>query len=99
MSRADDCAVLRAPREGVNDDTVRVLRWLAAEGEKVRAGQPVVTLETTKSTFDADSPADAYLFPQVAEGSEAPVGGPLALVAPTPQRPHAEADPTAEEPA
>jgi acetyltransferase-like isoleucine patch superfamily enzyme len=92
MSEAKDYTVLLAPREGVNDDVVRVLKWLVAEGEQVRDKQPIVTLETTKSTFDVDAPADGFFFPLAAEGAEVPVGSALALVSPTPQRPRYEAD-------
>jgi len=87
MTEAKDYAVLVAPREGVNDDVVRVLKWLVGDGVQVREKQAVVTLETAKSTFDVDAPSDGYFFPLVTEGAEVPVGSALAVVAPTRQRP------------
>ncbi len=91
MSEARDYAVLVAPREGVNDDVVRVLKWLVTDGAQIREKQAVVTLETAKSTFDVDAPSNGYLFPLVAEGAEVAVGSTLGVVAPTPQRPQLRA--------
>jgi acetyltransferase-like isoleucine patch superfamily enzyme len=84
-----------APREGVNDDVVRVVEWLVAEGDTVREAQAIVVLETTKTTFELVAPASGYLFPLAVAGSEVPVGAPLALVAPTAQRPCLEPQPAA----
>lgn len=49
-------AEIRVPRETVNDDSVRVVRWLAADGEAVRAAAPVVEIETSKSVLEVESP-------------------------------------------
>ena len=85
-----------APREGVNDDTVRVLEWLVAEGARVEPKQPVVVLETTKATIDLETPCSGYLFRLVDAGAEIAVGAAVALVARSPERPALEpAEPTA----
>jgi acetyltransferase-like isoleucine patch superfamily enzyme len=76
-----------APREGVNDDVVRVIEWLAEDGQWVEKNQPLATLETTKATFPLESPRAGYLFRQVAVGAEVPVGEPIAAVADRPERP------------
>src|SRR5688572_12634232 len=81
LGHPNSAAQLLAPREGVNDDAVRVVEWLVAEGTPVRAEQNVVVLETTKAVFELPAGAAGYLFPVVAAGSEASVGSPLALVA------------------
>lgn len=49
-------AEIRVPRETVNDDSVRIVRWLAADGEAVRAAAPVVEIETSKSVLEVESP-------------------------------------------
>src|SRR5262245_3064245 len=87
------------PREGVNDDVVRIVEWLVAEGDKVREKQPLVVLETTKTTFELESPAAGYVFPMVAAGTEICVGATLALVASTPLRPRVQPVPTTTAPA
>lgn len=87
MSVLPGFAAILAPREGVNDDTVRVVRWHVAEAGRVEAGQAVATLETTKTTFELETPRAGFLFPLAAAGAEAPVGTTLALVADEPKRP------------
>jgi acetyltransferase-like isoleucine patch superfamily enzyme len=79
-------------REGVNDDTVRLIEWLAGEGAKVEANQAVAVLETSKSTVEMETPGAGYLFCLVPAGSDVPVGRPLALVARSPHRPAYETD-------
>jgi len=54
-------AEVRVPRETVNDDTVRVVRWLAADGELVRAAMPLVEIETSKSVLEVESPEAGVL--------------------------------------
>ena len=49
-------AEIRVPQETVNDDSVRVVRWLAADGESVRAAAPVVEIETSKSVLEVEAP-------------------------------------------
>lgn len=49
-------ADIRVPRETVNDDSVRVVRWLAADGDVVRAAAAVVEIETSKSVLEVEAP-------------------------------------------
>ena len=91
MDSRSNYSVILAPREVVNDDFVLVVEWLAPEGAAVHAKQPVVTVETSKSTFDVESPVDGFLFPMTAAGAEVPVGSALALVSPTSERPRYQA--------
>jgi acetyltransferase-like isoleucine patch superfamily enzyme len=79
--------VITAPREGVNDDTVRVVAWLVEDGARVEPGAAVVTLETTKATFDVASPSAGLVFQLCAAGEEVAVGAPLALVSESPRQP------------
>lgn len=68
------------PRETVNDDTVKVIRWLVADGDAVRAGTTVVELETSKSVIDVESPADGIVVIGAAAGASVAVGGVLGAV-------------------
>ena len=54
-------ADIRVPRETVNDDTVRVVRWLASDGEVVRAAAAVVEIETSKSVLEVEAPEAGQL--------------------------------------
>ena len=51
-----EAIAVRVPQMNPNDERAIVVRWLVAKGARVRAGQPLVTLETTKTTFDVDAP-------------------------------------------
>jgi acetyltransferase-like isoleucine patch superfamily enzyme len=78
---------IAAPREGVNDDVVRVVEWLIEEGAAVNAGQVVAVVETTKATIDVTAESSGYLFPLVAAGADVSIGGRLGAITPRPQRP------------
>jgi acetyltransferase-like isoleucine patch superfamily enzyme len=92
MGRASAYVVIPAPREGVNDDVVRLSKWLVADGQKVEANRPIAVLETAKATFDLEAPSAGFLFRLAAEDAEVAVGAPLALLSEGPQRPAYEAE-------
>lgn len=52
---------IRVPRETVNDDIVKVVRWLAREGDIVRPGSPVVEIETSKTVLEIEAPCEGRL--------------------------------------
>jgi acetoin:2,6-dichlorophenolindophenol oxidoreductase subunit alpha len=58
-----------------------VLRWLAADGATVRAGQPVVEVETDKATMEVEAPASGVLRIVAAAGALVSVNGVLAEIA------------------
>ncbi len=78
---------IEIPREGVNDDTVHVVEWLVADGEKVEAGQPVLVIETTKSAVDVDATETGYLFHLASVGTDVPVGSTIAVISADADRP------------
>jgi pyruvate/2-oxoglutarate dehydrogenase complex dihydrolipoamide acyltransferase (E2) component len=69
------------PQINPNDEHAVIVRWHVSKGARVRAGQPLVTLETTKTTFDVDSPADGYAFFEHEANTELAVGAPVAWIA------------------
>jgi acetyltransferase-like isoleucine patch superfamily enzyme len=82
-----EIAYLTAPREGVNDDVVRLVEWCVADGAQVAMNQTVAMIETTKATVDVVADHAGYLFRLADAGSEVPVGGPLAVISSRPERP------------
>ncbi|MBU6276928.1 MAG: hypothetical protein KGQ61_09835 [Planctomycetes bacterium] len=86
---------IRVPRETVNDDTVKVVRWLAADGDVVRTGMTVVELETSKSVIDVESPAAGRLSIRRAAGEQVPIGDLLGFVGETAAAPTPAASPAA----
>ena len=78
---------IEVPRQGVNDDTVHLVEWLVADGDKVDAGQPVVVIETTKSTIDLDASAAGFVFHLAKIGVDVAVGAVIGVISPKGDRP------------
>src|SRR3954468_17054611 len=69
------------PMLGMAQETGKVLRWLKADGDSVRKGEPLLEVETDKVTVEIEAPADGTLAGvRVPEGTEVPVGEVSALV-------------------
>jgi sugar O-acyltransferase (sialic acid O-acetyltransferase NeuD family) len=68
------------PQLGVNDDLVKVHKWIVERGRKVSAGEEIAELETTKATFALEAEASGYLYPIVEGGQEVPVRSVLGLL-------------------
>lgn len=72
------------PALGMAQETGRVLRWLKTEGESVKAGEPLLEIETDKVTVEIEAPASGILQEvTAAEGQDVPVGQAIALIAST----------------
>jgi acetyltransferase-like isoleucine patch superfamily enzyme len=71
------------PALGVNDDTATIVEYVAQEGQTVTKGAVIVVLETTKSTFDVEAPADGVLVALGSAGNEVSAQtGVVALIVP-----------------
>ena len=68
------------PPAGESISSASVALWQKKDGEAVRAGENVVTLETDKVSNELESPADGTLTIIVAEGEEVPIGTVIARV-------------------
>jgi len=67
---------------GVTSTKATVVRWLKHEGDRVKAGEPLVELETEKVSYELESPFDGTLMKRLAqETAEVPVGEPLCEIA------------------
>ncbi len=63
------------PALGMAQETGKVLRWLRAEGQEVRQGEPLLEVETDKANVEIEAPASGVLAKVLApEGTEVPVG-------------------------
>jgi pyruvate/2-oxoglutarate dehydrogenase complex dihydrolipoamide acyltransferase (E2) component len=49
------------PKWGLTMEEAEVLRWLKAEGEPVREGEPILELETDKVTSEVEAPVSGVL--------------------------------------
>jgi pyruvate/2-oxoglutarate dehydrogenase complex dihydrolipoamide acyltransferase (E2) component len=68
---------IKVPFENVNDPTAKIVDWKYPSGTKVKEGDSIVELETTKTTFPVTAPADGFVEYNLPLGEEVPVGGDL----------------------
>ena len=69
------------PDLGTAVDFVKIVRWLKAEGEAVRRGEPICEIETDKATVEMESFAEGVLLRRVAqEGEEVQQGAIIAYL-------------------
>ncbi|MFH2203156.1 MAG: 2-oxo acid dehydrogenase subunit E2 [Elusimicrobiota bacterium] len=71
---------VRVPRENVNDETVKLVRWHFAEGAAVEKNAVVAEVETSKSVLEIPAPAAGWLRRRAEEGAQVPVGGLLCYI-------------------
>lgn len=97
-SEASPAAAAPAAGGGVSDDTIQVMMpalsstmtegkivsWAKNVGDKVEAGEVLLVVESDKADMDVESYEDGYLAAILTqEGDAAPVGQPVALIAPS----------------
>jgi acetyltransferase-like isoleucine patch superfamily enzyme len=68
------------PWTDVNDESATVVEWHVEDRTEVRAGAPLVDVETAKSAIEIESPADGLVLQLVPVGGEVSVGQPVAHV-------------------
>ncbi len=91
------------PALGMSQDTGRLIAWLKEAGDTVEKGEPIMEIETDKTTVEVDAPASGTLANVRAQaGEDVPVGDVIALIlapgeqAPVPEAPPAPAAPAPE---
>jgi pyruvate dehydrogenase E2 component (dihydrolipoamide acetyltransferase) len=73
--------IVAMPKWGLLMQEGTVTEWRLAEGDEVRAGEPLFTVETDKATNDVDAPHDGVLRRIVAtEGAKVAVTAPVAVL-------------------
>lgn len=69
------------PALGVAQQTGTLLKWLKSEGQAVTKGEPLMEIETDKSTVEIEAAASGILSRVTANaGDEVPVGQTIALI-------------------
>jgi pyruvate dehydrogenase E2 component (dihydrolipoamide acetyltransferase) len=72
---------IRMPQLGLTMEEGTVDQWLKQEGDEVKAGDPIVQIQTDKLTSEVESEAEGVLLKIVAqEGEDIPVKGLLAYI-------------------
>ena len=69
------------PVLGMNQDFGKIVRWLIAEGQAVKKGEPLLEVETDKAVAEIEAPATGILGRVSAhEGDDVPVGTVIAVI-------------------
>jgi len=72
---------LTVPKLGDTADSVVVVEWLAAPGDRLEAGRPLLRVETAKVEVEIPAPVDGILVEILAEvDDELEVGTALAVI-------------------
>ncbi|SER59293.1 2-oxoglutarate dehydrogenase E2 component (dihydrolipoamide succinyltransferase) [Tranquillimonas rosea] len=76
------------PALGMAQDTGQIVAWLKAEGDAVKAGDPIMEVETDKATMEVEAAHDGFLVGlRAAAGDNVPVGQVVATIAETADAP------------
>ena len=69
------------PKLGMNQEEGEIVSWLVAEGDTVSEGQPIVEIETDKTTVELEATASGVLARIVhGEGDIVPINGVIAVI-------------------
>ena len=72
--------VVTVPQLGVNEELATLIEWYVADAGTVSVGEPLCTLETTKTVFDVEAEATGHVVHLVYAGSEVRISQPIALL-------------------
>lgn len=68
------------PKMGLTMVNGTVVRWLKKTGDRVEKGEPLVEIESDKSTFELEAPAGGLLQVLVSEGEVVPVAQVIGVI-------------------
>ncbi|MCP4576509.1 MAG: 2-oxo acid dehydrogenase subunit E2 [Deltaproteobacteria bacterium] len=72
------------PQAGQDITEGRIVKWLKAEGDAVKEGEPICEVETEKVVFEVESPADGILLKiVVSDGEKAEIFSTIGVVGAT----------------
>jgi len=66
------------PKVDMDMATGRIMTWHVAPGETVAKGDPLFDIETDKAAMEVEAPSDGLLHHPLPEGTEVPIGKPVA---------------------
>jgi sugar O-acyltransferase (sialic acid O-acetyltransferase NeuD family) len=73
---------VNVPWTDVNSEAAQVVAWHVGDRAEVRAGSPLVDVETSKAALEIEAPEDGVVLQLVPAGAEVRVGEPVAHVFP-----------------
>lgn len=69
------------PKLGMSQADITVVKWSLGEGESVEKGEPVVTIETAKVTYEIEAPESGMVFALKRVKEKVKIGETLGVVA------------------
>jgi len=69
-----DSFPIQIPQEYVNDDTVKLLKWLVEEGREIQEGNTIAEIETSKAVVELAAGASGTVVQRTKAGKEVRVG-------------------------
>jgi len=73
---------LKVPNLGMDMEEADIVRWLVQEGDEVEKGDPVLEIDTDKTSYEIEAPAGGVIRNlRGEEGETIPVGAKLAYIA------------------
>jgi 2-oxoglutarate dehydrogenase E2 component (dihydrolipoamide succinyltransferase) len=68
------------PHESVNDESVTLISWHVANGEEVKEGQPIASIETSKAVMEINASASGFVKCLFQPGEDIVVGSTLCRI-------------------
>jgi len=69
------------PKMGQTMEKGKIVKWLKKEGEKVEKGEPLLEIETDKTTIEVEARVSGILRITAQEGEEAPIATTIGFIA------------------
>jgi 2-oxoisovalerate dehydrogenase E1 component len=77
----DGCEAVTIPHGDLTITEAKIVKWLAAKGQHVKSGEPVLEMETEKSVVQVEAPAEGILTEILAdEGAVVKLGAQVGLI-------------------
>jgi len=90
---------IKVPAAGESITSANIAKWYKSNGDSVKKGEPLVSLETDKVSNELEAEADGILTITVGEGEEVSIGTVIGKLETTTAQPAAATAPAAETPA
>jgi 2-oxoglutarate dehydrogenase E2 component (dihydrolipoamide succinyltransferase) len=90
---------IKVPAAGESITSANIAKWYKSNGDSVKKGEPLVSLETDKVSNELEAEADGILTITVGEGEEVSIGTVIGKLETTTAQPAAATAPATETPA
>jgi pyruvate/2-oxoglutarate dehydrogenase complex dihydrolipoamide acyltransferase (E2) component len=74
---------IKIPKRGMTNTPILVAQWIIKEGDSVKPGNEIVTIEAEKINYTIEAEVSGYVHILVSEGQEVPIGTVIGIVAET----------------